>query len=119
MEKVPFWTIYSYWSFAMTLLWLTGHLPFSPLVSAIVAFIGSSFLLRNFNNATLFIIATHIWPVWVLRNSPIDVAPNLKVFILYNLFLFTLETNVVEVYTKIFTDPPKTIKEYLGQRFSV
>ena len=119
MTKVPFWTIYSYWSFAMIALWSRGRLPFSPLVSAIVAFVASIFMMRKFNSASIFIIVTHLFPLWVLRNTELDIIPNLKVFLVYNIFLFALGTNFVEVYTAIYNNPPTTIKEYLSQRFLV
>ena len=119
MTIVPFWKIYSYWSFVMVALWSAGHLPFSPLVSAIVAFIGSLFMIRNCNSANVFILVTHLWPLWMLRNTKLDVIPNLTVFLIYNMFLFALGTNYVEVYTTIYNNPPTSLKEYLSQRFSV
>ena len=119
MTIVPFWKIYSYWSFVMVALWSAGHLPFSPLASAIVAFIGSLFMVRNCNSANVFILVTHLWPLWILRNTKLDVIPNLTVFLVYNMFLFALGTNYVEVYTTIYNNPPTSLKEYLSQRFSV
>ena len=42
---IPFWLIYSYWMFGATLLWLGGVIKWSPLISAILSFIGSFFLI--------------------------------------------------------------------------
>lgn len=77
--KIPFWLIYSYWSFALTALWLGGFIEWSPLVSALAALMGSILLLDKVTQASLFIVLTHIIPVWILRNTNIDLNPNLFV----------------------------------------
>lgn len=117
--KIPFWLIYSYWVFAMTLLWVGGAITWSPLVSAIGALIGSSLpilLTGEFTQANLFIFGTHIIPVWILRRTSIDIKPNLLVFIVYNLVLLLSGTDYVSIYKYIFTHRPETIKGYLCQR---
>jgi hypothetical protein len=119
MIKIPIWAIYSYWVFAMTILWLLGRLPFSPLLSAVLAFIGSFFPVffnGSFNQANGFIIATHLVPIWILRNTSLDLAPNALVFLVYNLILFVNGTNFIKIYKTIFTHAPTTIHEYLCQR---
>jgi len=78
---LPIWKIYSYWVFVMTALWRVGWLPFSPLTSAIAAFIGSALMPRS------FIIVMHLIPLWILRKTPLDVVPNVAVFLLYNALL--------------------------------
>lgn len=121
MVHVPFWTIYSYWLFAMMVLWAAGRLPFSPLASAIFSCVGSFllvFLSGSFDQAKTFIVVTHLVPLWILRNTRLDIVPNLKVFIIYNLFLALYGTNFVEVYTKIITHAPTTIRDYFLQRFT-
>ena len=117
MEVVvtPVWQIYSYWVFAMTLLWMTGKLPFSPLLSAVMSLAASVTLSIN-APVYLFILSIHALSVWVLRNTSLDVIPNAMVFMLYNLSLLMQSTNFKKVYENIFTDPPKTVKEYLAQR---
>ena len=119
--RIPFWTIYSYWVFGMVVLWTSGLLPFSPLASAILAFIGSSFPVfwnGSFNSANMFIIATHLLPLWILRNTSIDLVENAVVFLVYNTFLALLGTDFITVYKTIFAHAPTTIHEYLNQRFS-
>ena len=120
MKKSPFWTIYSYWVLAMTLLWLAGGLPFSPLVSALASFAGSLFLMArtgSFNDANVFILMIHLVPLWILRNTTLDLGENVGVFVGYNIFLMIMGTSYVEVYRRIMEDPPRTIKEYLDMRF--
>jgi len=63
--------IYSYWVFVMTA-------PFSPLTSAIAAFIGSALM--------------HLIPLWILRKTPLDVVPNA--------LLMLNGTNYMEVYSQ-------------------
>lgn len=119
MIKIPIWAIYSYWVFAMTVLWLIGRLPFSPLLSAVLAFIGSSFPVffnGTFNQANVFIIATHLVPIWILRNTHLDLWPNALVFLVYNLILLANQTNFLKIYKTIFTHAPTTIHGYLCQR---
>lgn len=116
---IPFWLIYSYWMFGATLLWLGGVIKWSPLISAILSFIGSFFLIvfkREITQANIFILVSHIVPVWLLRNTSIDVVPNLMLFVVYNLVLFANGTDYVSVYKYIFTHTPTTIREYLAQR---
>jgi hypothetical protein len=115
MEVIPIWQIYSYWVFAMTLLWLSGKLPFSPLFSAVMSLAASITLSIN-APVYLFILFIHALTVWVLRKTPIQVIPNAMVFLVYNLTLLMQSTNFKKVYENIFRDPPKTIKEYLQRR---
>lgn len=107
---IPIWKIYSYWVFAMTALWCLGWLPFSPLVSAIAAFVGSALMPRS------FILVMHLVPLWILRKTHLDVVPNVAVFLLYNALLVLNGTNYVEVYSYIYTHQPTTLREYLSQR---
>jgi hypothetical protein len=44
------------------------------------------------------------------------VIPNAMVFLVYNLTLLMQSTNFKKVYENIFTDPPRTIQEYLQRR---
>jgi hypothetical protein len=115
MEIIPIWQIYSYWVFAMTLLWMAGWLPFSPLLSA-MASLAASFTLSINAPVYLFILSIHAWTVWVLRKTSIEMVPNAVVFLVYSLTLFMQGTNFKKVYENIFTDPPKTVQEYLQRR---
>ena len=119
MHGVPFWFIYSYWVFGLTILWVIGLLTWSPLLSAVLAFIGSSFpvIFKNqFTEANIFIVVTHLIPIWILRRTTIDPTPNVLVFVLYNLVLLASGTNYLKVYTYIFAHVPTTIRGYLSQR---
>lgn len=103
----------------MTILWYMGVLPFSPLVSIVFAFIGSSFPIffnGEFTQANIFIIVTHFVPLWLLRNTKLEIAPNLGVFLIYNIVLLLNGTDYISVYKYIFTHVPKTVQGYLCQR---
>jgi len=116
---IPIWKIYSYWAFFMTFLWHLGYLPFSPLVSVIFTFLGSIVLpleLGSVTQAHVFIIVTHIIPLWSLRHTPIEVTPNVLVFLVYNLCLLVSGTTYRDVYTDVVTHQPQTIQGYLKQR---
>ena len=116
---IPFWKIYSYWVFVMTVLWVTGRLPFSPLISAVLAFIGSALIpisYKSLTEANIFIVIIHLIPIWILRKTKFDIKPNLIVFLIYNIFLLLTGTNYAEIYSNIFKYQPQTIKQYLVQR---
>lgn len=116
---IHIWKIYSYWVFLMTFLWCLGYLPFSPLASAIVSFIGASLIpisVKSLTQANIFIVLTHAIPLWILRRTSIDVLPNLSVFLVYNALLHAYGTSYREVYTDIFTHQPLTVRQYLAQR---
>lgn len=111
-----FWLIYSWWVFALVLLWLAGLLPFSPRASAIGAFIGSIFFIMATKRFNAFILATHLVPLWLLRAEPLDLVPNALVALVYTLFLATQGTDPLKIYRWIVENPPSTIREYLKQR---
>jgi hypothetical protein len=120
MIKVPIWHIYSYWIFAMTALWSAGLLPFSPLVSAIAITAGSLVFTTSQYGVTspvsLFIFFTHTITIWLTRKTSLDYSENLIAFLIYNMVLMASGTNMVEVYSTIFKEPPMTIGDYLCQR---
>ena len=119
MAPVPVWSIYSYWVFVMTALWVTGHLPFSPLLSALLSFIGAALIpisYKSLTEANIFIVITHLIPIWILRKTKLEIKPNLIIFLIYNMVLLLSGTNYHEVYSYIFTYQPLTIKQYLIQR---
>ena len=117
---VPVWAIYSYWSFALTVLWVLGALPFSPLASAAATFIGSIIFVffqnKIFRPVGIFIVASHLVPVLILRKTKFNFFKNFLIFIVYNLVLLAAGTNFKKIYTKIFENPPTTVNEYLRQR---
>lgn len=109
--------IYSYWVFGLTLLWAVGWITFSPLLSAVVTFVGSViFTGLEVNVLNFFIVATHMIPLWFLRKTTLDVLPNVSIFLIYNLFLFAQGTNSVRVYKSIFEHRPADVQDYLCQR---
>ena len=120
MALVPVWSIYSYWVFALVIVWLGGLLPFSPLSSAIVNLIAAVFFSATqyccIKPVGLFLIASHIIPIFILRKTKMDILPNLLTFFVYNAFLFMNSTDVFKVYRTIYTDPPQTIQGHLYQR---
>lgn len=116
MHKVPIWKIYTWWVICMTLMWMAGWLPFSPLASALATFTIPVLLMSSFNEANIFVVALHFLPVWILRKTSLDLKANLAVFALYNLVLLAAGTDYVSVYKTLYTDPPTTIAEYLCQR---
>lgn len=122
MIKVPIWAIYSYWVFFMTLFWMAGWLPFSPLLSALFTFGVSTILVilnGPWNQANIFVVLTHLLPVWILRRTSLDLKQNLAVFVVYNLLLLAAGTDYVSIYRTLYTNPPTTIAEYLCQRYLI
>lgn len=119
--NTPFWLIYSYWSFALTVLWYFKFILWSPLLSAVVSLAASATLALHtgrISETNIFIILTHSIPVWILRNTQIDVIPNILVFTLYNAVLAAYGTNSIQIYNYIYNHLPPTISEYLKQRFT-
>jgi hypothetical protein len=114
------WKIYSYWGFAMTALWYAGVLKFSPLLSVIFTLIGgvifSFFQYKGIKPVNLLIFITHLIPVILLRHTSVDIKENVGVFILYNLVLLASGTTAEKVYSDIFKNPPRTVREYFLQR---
>jgi hypothetical protein len=120
MDVIPIWAIYSYWSFALTVLWLLGVLPFSPLASAVATFIGSIIFVffknKIFRPVGILIMVSHLVPVLILRKTKFNFFENFLIFIVYNLALLATGTNFKKIYTKIFQNPPMTVNDYLCQR---
>jgi len=101
----------------MTALWYAGILKFSPLLSVIFTLIaGVIFSFFQYKGVNIFVFVTHLIPVILLRHTSLDIKENVAVFILYNLTLIAAGTNVKQVYTTIFNNPPQTIYDYFLQR---
>ena len=117
MVTIEFWKIYSFWVLFLFVLWCLGALPFSPFASAIVSLLGTLYVFPGaLTPAYTLILVTHIIPVLVLRNTPLDLIPNVCVFILYSLVLALNGTHPVAVYREIARTFPKSIGAYLRQR---
>ena len=117
---VPIWKVYSYWSSALAALWLMGLMPFSPLASCVATLIGSIIFAAwegtLFMPVGMFIVATHVVPVVLLRKTKFIFFKNFLIFMVYNLTLFGAGTNFKEVYEQVFRENPQTIRAYLHQR---
>ena len=119
----PRWVyIFSWWGFALSVLRLMGLSPVSPLLILILNSLGTVvFLLIKKNiglQVSLFILATHLIPVYIFRKDIIDVPGSLVVFASYILFLNCMGTSVQEVYGRILEEPMPTIRSYLSSRLS-
>ena len=68
-------------------------------------------------SVSLFILATHVIPVYIFRKDPIDIVGSLAVFAIYILFLNCMGTSIQEVYARILEEPMPTIGSYLKTRF--
>jgi hypothetical protein len=64
----------------------------------------------------IFIVATHVVPVILLRKTKFNFFKNFLIFGVYNLALLATGTNFKEVYEQVFRENPRTIREYLSQR---
>jgi hypothetical protein len=104
----------------MTALWYAGVLKFSPLLSVIFTLVAgvifSIFQYKGINPVSLFIFITHLIPVIILRHTSLDIKENVGVFILYNLVLLASGTTSGKVYSEIFKNPPRTVRDYFVQR---
>ena len=75
-------------------------------------------LKKNIGRAvSLFILATHVLPVYIFRKDPVDIVGSLTVGALYLLFLRYMGTSTQEVYARILAEPMPTIGSYLKTRF--
>ena len=73
---------------------------------------------KNIGQAvSLFILATHVIPVYIFRKDILDIPGSLAVLALYLLFLEYMGTSVQEVYGRILKEPMPTIGSYLVSRF--
>jgi hypothetical protein len=65
---------------------------------------------------SLFILATHLIPVYIFRKDQIDILGSLSVFAMYLLFLKYMGTSAQDVYGRILEEPMPTIGSYLKSR---
>lgn len=81
---------------------------------------GTCFFLILKENITptvsLFILATHILPVYTFRGDTIDLPGSLLIFATYLLYLRLNKTSIQQVYEKVLSDPMPTIGSYLSSR---
>jgi len=65
---------------------------------------------------SLFILLTHVIPVYIFRKDTIDIPGSLMVIALYLLFLRFMGTSAQEVYDRILEEPMPTIGSYISSR---
>ena len=117
----PRWTlIFSWWGFIMAVLRFMKVSPVSPLLILIVNMLGTCFFLILKENiapaVSLFILATHIIPVYTFRGDTIDIPGSMMFFATYLLYLRLNKTSIQQVYEKVLSDPMPTIGSYLSSR---
>ena len=66
----------------------------------------------------MFILATHILPIYMFRRDTIDFSGSLLFFGTYLLYLHLNKTSIREVYIKILSAPMPTIGSYLSSRLT-
>lgn len=66
----------------------------------------------------MFLLMTHLFPVYIFRKDKIDIPGSLLFFASYILFLNCMGTSVQEVYARVLAEPMPTIGSYLSSRLS-
>ncbi len=123
MLRVPWYNIFSYWTFIVWFLWLLGS-PFSPAVALVINLIMSIFFValkyETTTPAGLFIIATHSIPMYSIRNAGFDLKTFVVMYLLYSLWLDTQGLTPIGVYKKLLKEPsPVTVREFLKSRLII
>jgi len=65
---------------------------------------------------SLFILLTHMIPVYIFRKDSIDITGSLIFFASYILFLNCMGTSAQKVYDRVLAEPMPTIGSYLSSR---
>lgn len=114
--------IFSFWGYILTLLRLLHLSPFSPLFLLILNTLATCVLVlikKNMSlSVSLFLVGTHVIPLYLLRKDTIDIIGSLIVFSLYLAFLKFNGTNPLKVYNHVMEQPMPTIASYLKDRTS-
>jgi len=111
---------FSVWVVALVGLWLLGLVPFSPLFLILTNLIWVTFFVaREYDMKLswvgLLVILIHAKPVYFFRHHNLDIPESLLFFVAYNIFLLLQGTNVYRVYSKKYSDQPRTIPEFIKQ----
>jgi hypothetical protein len=119
----PRWTlIFSWWGFILAFLRFMKVSPLSPLLILIVNMLGTFlFLILKENigpEVSLFILTTHIIPVYIFLGDTIDLPGSMVFFATYLLYLRLNKTSIQQVYNKVLADPMPTIGSYLSSRLN-
>lgn len=109
--KYPFYQLYTYWTIALFLLYISNIIHFSVVPSLIGAFIGTIFFFiykykrsKKINyNLGIVLLFLHLTPLFIvpLKFTFKDFIYNALVFILYLLSLALQNTNPAQVYRKL------------------
>ena len=67
----------------------------------------------------MFVLLTHMVPVYIFRKDSIDIVGSMLFFASYILFLNYMGTSVHEVYARILAEPMPTFGSYLSSRLGI
>lgn len=116
---MEWYNVFSYWGFGVWFLWLAGF-PIEPLSIVLANLLFSIiFVLAKYRGLppiALFILATHMVPLYSLRRSPLKLAPLVIVYMVYMTWLAVQGLDPFKVYESMFREPPSTVQEYLERR---
>lgn len=116
---MEWYNVFSYWGFAAWFMWLGGF-PIEPLSIVLANLVFSIlFVLAKYKGLppiALFILGTHMIPLYSLRRSPLKLQPLLVTYLVYMLWLAVQGLDPFKVYQSMFREPPVTIREYLERR---
>ena len=116
---MEWYNVFSYWGFGVWFLWLAGF-PIEPLSIVLANLLFSIiFVLAKYKGLppiALFILATHMVPLYSLRRSPVKLAPLVIVYTVYMTWLAVQGLDPFKVYESMFREPPSTVQEYLERR---
>jgi hypothetical protein len=116
---MEWYNVFSYWGFGVWFLWLAGF-PIEPLSIVLANLLFSIiFVLAKYKGLppiALFILATHMVPLYSLRRSPLKLEPFVIVYSVYMVWLAFQGLDPFKVYESMFREPPLTVQEYLERR---
>ena len=117
---MEWYKIFSYWAWIFWALWMMKLSPISPWLILTLSMAGTIvFLGWSYDSpkpVALFIFFTHLIPLIISRNDPMEFHGTMAIIIFYIIFLKFHGTNPKEVYTWVLENPPQTVHEYLERR---
>ena len=125
--------VFSYWIFTWYLLFIFKYTKYSPKLVLIIALIHNTILLMimifykyNIYNILFYCIINlfiKIIPLWTLRNNKsYDIKATLTLVIIYMIWLYINNTNVIIVYNKQINNiknnkPVGPVTEFINKLF--
>ena len=111
---------FSAWVFVITLSWFLNIVHFSPLGLLMTNFVLATYFIAREYDMSLSLLALgmiliHAKPLYLLRHKPFALKETLLVFLVYNAFLAIQGTTLIKEYRKTYTEPPKSILEFIKQ----